>query len=84
MDRLSEQGKKTAPEVQELGASGKNGAQEKLGRMQASASEHFEEGRERVEEMGHSIEQSIRANPIKFLLIAAGVGLVFGRFCMGR
>ena len=62
----------------------KNVVKEKLGHMQASASEYLQEGHERVEEMGHSIEQSIRANPIKFLLIAAGAGLVFGRFFMRR
>ena len=83
-ERFGDQAKKTAQDVQELGGMAKTTVQEKLGNAQAAAAEYLEYGQEKAEQVERSIEESIRANPIKFLLIAAGVGLVFGRFCMGR
>lgn len=60
----------------------KDVAHEKLGDIKETASEYLKQGQEKAEEVGHSIEQLIKENPIKFLLIAAGVGIIFGRFFM--
>ena len=42
------------------------------------------QGREKVRQVEQSIEQYIREQPLKSMLIAAGVGLVLGRFWMRR
>lgn len=80
-ERLGEQTIKTA---QELGGMAKDAAKETNGQMKESVSERIEPGQEKLEEVCQSIEQSIRENPLKFLLIATGVGVVFGRFFLRR
>ena len=47
--------------------------------MKTDAADMVHEGRERVEEMEHSLEQYIADNPIKSVLIAAGLGLLLGK-----
>lgn len=59
-------------------------AEEKLGDLRDSALEYVEEGQERVQAWGRALEKSIRANPLKSVLIAVGIGLFVGRFCMRR
>jgi len=46
-----------------------------------TASASYEQGREQLEQVGHSLEENIRAKPLESVLIAAGIGLflAFGR-----
>lgn len=77
-------GEQTTKTAKELGGMAKDAAKETNGHMKESVSERIEAGQEKLEEVGQSIEQSIRENPLKFILIAAGVGVVIGRFFMRR
>ena len=42
------------------------------------ASEYYQQGREKAMEWQHTIEDSIRQQPIRSCLIAAGIGVLFG------
>ena len=71
-------------DLQELGSRAGEIAQEKIGQLKASAANLAEQGRERVQEMEQSLEEYVVENPLKSLLIAAGVGLLVGRLCLRR
>lgn len=71
-------------DLQELGGMAREMAQEKVDQVRAGAADCAKEGRERIQQVEHGIEQYIRDQPLKSMLIAAGVGLVLGRFWMRR
>jgi ElaB/YqjD/DUF883 family membrane-anchored ribosome-binding protein len=83
-DRLGAQAKKVTEDIQELGGIAGEAAQEKLGQLRETASDRYEEGREKVQQVERTFEQYVQEHPVKSLLIAAGVGLVLGRFWMRR
>ncbi len=83
-DRLGEQARKVAEDLQELGAIAGSAAQERLGQVRENATDCYEEKREKVHQVERTFEQYIRERPLKSILIAAGVGLVLGRFWMRR
>jgi len=82
--RFVEQAQKTVQDVQALGGMAKDIAQEKLEHLRTSASEYKNQGQEKVQQAERTIEQYIQERPIKSVLIAAGIGLFFGRFWMRR
>ena len=81
-ERLAEQAKKVSQEVQEMGTVVKETAQEKLEQWRDTAEDLQEQGKEKVYQAERTIEQYIREQPMKSVLIAAVVGLVFGRVFM--
>ena len=83
-DRLGKQARKVTEDLQDLGGIAGDAAQEKLGQLRENASDYYEEGREKVHQVERTFEQFIRDQPLKSILIAAGVGLVLGRFWMRR
>ena len=52
--------------------------------MRENVTEYYEQGRDNVHGVLCDFEQYVRARPLKSVLIAAGVGLLFGRFWMRR
>jgi len=70
--------------VQELGSVAKQAANEKMGEIRDSANEYYEMGRERVYDYEQSLEDYVREQPVKSVLIAAGVGFLFGACYMRR
>ena len=71
-------------DIQELGGMAREMAQEKVEQLRASASEYCEEGRDKVQQVERSVEQFIRQQPLKSILIAAGVGMLLGGLWMRR
>jgi ElaB/YqjD/DUF883 family membrane-anchored ribosome-binding protein len=65
--QIQETGKEVRHNVQELATQGKE-----------VAAEYYEEGRERVLAWQQQLENQVREKPIQSLLIAAGIGLLFG------
>ncbi len=82
-DRLRIQAKEATRVFEEIGGIAKD-AQEKLGQLSENASGYYEQGQVKVHQLRRTVEQFIREKPVKTVLIAAGVGLVFGRFWMRR
>ena len=53
-------------------------AKEKLGQAREAAAEYYQEGIEQVKKFEASFEEYVRENPVRSLLIAAGVSLGAG------
>ena len=71
-------------DLQELGGMAREMAQEKVAQLRASASEYCEEGRDKVQQVERGFEQFVRQQPLKSILIAAGVGMLLGGLWMRR
>ena len=69
---------------QALGSAVRDTAQEKVEQLRAGAADSTREGRDIVQQFEGSVTQYVREQPLKSILIAAGVGLVLGRFWMRR
>jgi len=82
--RLGKQARKVTKDLHDMGDIAKDVAHEKLDELRASASDHYEQGRDRVQQVERSFEQFVRDQPLKSILIATGVGLFLGRFWMRR
>jgi len=82
--RLGAQAQEVSKDLKEMGDIVKDAAQEKLEHMRENADECYQHGRDKVHSVVSTFEQYIRERPVKSVLIAAGVGLLFGRFWMRR
>ena len=80
IDQLGKQAKEVTRDLQEMGGIVRDAAQEKLGQVRENASEYYEQGRDKVHDVVCTFEQFVRQQPVKSVLIAAGVGWLLGRF----
>ena len=83
-DRLGMQAKEVSKDLREMGDILRDAAEETLGQVRENATEFYEQGRDKIYGVGGSFEQYVRERPVKSVLIAAGIGLLFGRFWMRR
>ena len=67
-----------------MGGIVRDAAQEKLREVRDNATEHYQQGRDNVHGVLCNFEQYVRERPVKSVLIAAGIGVLFGRFWMRR
>jgi ElaB/YqjD/DUF883 family membrane-anchored ribosome-binding protein len=74
------QAQKVKSDLQEMGSIAGDVVQENLGQVRDTASEYFERQREEVQRVEQTLARYIKDRPIQLILIAAGVGLFFGRF----
>jgi len=65
-------------DVQELGKLSKEIAQDTVGMLRENAGDYYEQGLKKAQKLEKSFESKIRENPLRSLMIAAGVGLVVG------
>jgi ElaB/YqjD/DUF883 family membrane-anchored ribosome-binding protein len=83
-NRLGKQTKEVTEDLQEMGGTIRDAAQEKLGQVAEKASEYCEQGRDQVHGVACACEQFLRERPLRSVLIAAGVGWLLGRFWKRR
>ena len=83
-DRLGAQAKEVSKDLKEMRAIVTEAAQEKIGQVRENAAEYVEQGREQVHGVACVCEQYVRERPLRSILIAAGVGLLLGRFWTRR
>ncbi len=83
-DRLGAQAKEVSKDLQEMGNIVKDAAQEKLGQVREDATEYLEQGRDKVHGVACACGQYVRERPLRSVLIAAGIGWLFGRFWKHR
>lgn len=83
-DRLAAQAHEVSDDLKEMGGIVRDAAQEKLGQVRENASDYYLQGLDKVHGVSSNFEQYVRERPVKSLLIAAGIGLLFGRFWMRR
>ena len=82
--RVGRKPRTVTQDIQELGGMAREMAQEKVAQVRASASEYCEEGRDKVQQVERSVERFIRQQPLRSVLIAAGVGMLLGGLWMRR
>lgn len=64
--------------IKDMGSKAKGMAQEQFEQLRNTASEYYQQGRQKLGEWEDSLEQYVREQPMKSLLIAAGVGALLG------
>ena len=67
-------------ELKEMGERAVDTARETIEDVKDKASELYQEGVDKTRELGEYLTDTIREKPIQSVLIAAGVGLLLGRF----
>jgi ElaB/YqjD/DUF883 family membrane-anchored ribosome-binding protein len=82
--RLGQQAKEVAEDVQGMGKTVRDAAQETLGQMGERASEYCGQGRDKAHGVACACEQFLHQRPLMSVLLAAGVGLLLGRLWKRR
>ena len=83
-DRLGAQAKEVSKDLKEMGVIVTEAAQERIGHVRENAAEYVEQGRKKAHGVACACEQYVRERPLRSILIAAGVGLLLGRFWTRR
>jgi ElaB/YqjD/DUF883 family membrane-anchored ribosome-binding protein len=65
-------------DIREVGGQVRDAAQQKYEDLREQASQYYDQGRGAAMEWEHGLEQYVQEQPIKSLLIAAGVGAMVG------
>ena len=73
-DKAAEAGQAIRDKATEV----RDAAQEQFQNLRETATEYYDQGREKAMEWEQGIEDYVREQPIKSLLIAAGVGMLLG------
>jgi len=80
----SKQSRTVGRDHQKSSSAVRDTAQEKVEQLRANAADRAKEGQDKVQQVERSFAQYVQEQPLKSILIAAGVGLVLGRFWMRR
>ncbi len=80
----SKQARTVTRNHRKLNSTVRDAAQETVEQLRASAADCATAGREQVQQVERGFAQYVRDQPLKSILIAAGVGLVLGRFWLRR
>lgn len=67
-----------AQKAQQLGSDIKHAVQDRFEDLQSRASEYYGQGRAKVRELEHTLENRIRAQPMTYLLVAGSLGFALG------
>lgn len=77
---LGKQALEVKQDLQGMGETVRDAAQEKLAHIGERASAYCEQGREKAHGVACACEQYLRERPLQSVLMAAGIGWLFGRF----
>ena len=73
-----QQGQSTTEQMQEQLRSAGAKAQQQFENLRHTATEYYEQGKEKAMQWEQGLEDYVREQPVKSLLIAAGVGMLVG------
>jgi len=74
----SNSGSALKKDVEQLGKAMKDVAEDSVDYVRENAMGYYEKGHAMVQNVGETVEGKIRKNPIRSVMIAAGVGFLFG------
>jgi ElaB/YqjD/DUF883 family membrane-anchored ribosome-binding protein len=77
-EKLRTQAGTVRDEVGQLGRLAKDATREKLGDARVTAADYYDKGRAKAEQVEAQLVDQIRAKPLQSILIAAGIGALFG------
>ncbi|MHB1038704.1 MAG: DUF883 family protein [Pirellulales bacterium] len=78
-DPLGKQAKEVTKDLRKMGSIARDAVQEEVAIVGERASEYYEQGRDRVHGVACACEQFLRQQPLRSVLIAAGIGWLLGR-----
>jgi ElaB/YqjD/DUF883 family membrane-anchored ribosome-binding protein len=76
--QLRDKASEVATNLRDMGSQVRDAATEKYENIKESASEYYQAGRDKAVQWENQIEEYVREQPIKSLLMAAGVGILLG------
>src|SRR5438045_231972 len=77
-DQLRDKAAEVGQNLRDLGGQARDAANEKYNQLRDQASQYYTQGREAAQEWEQNLEGYIQEQPMKAVLIAAGVGLLLG------
>lgn len=77
-EQLKQSAQQVGQDLKNLGTQARDAAGQAYGQVRDQAGEYYEQGKQKITEYQGELESYIREQPVKSLLIAAGVGLVLG------
>src|SRR5438105_4976244 len=77
-EQLRDKAAEVSQNLRDIGGQVRDVANEKYTQMRDQASQYYRQGREAAQEFEQNLEGYIQEQPLKAVLIAAGVGLVLG------
>lgn len=75
---VTETASQVGQNLRELGGQVRDVASQKYEELRGSATDYYQQGRERAQEWEHNIEDYVREKPLQAVLMAAGVGVLLG------
>lgn len=82
--RIGKNAKEVTEDIEEMGETVRDAAQEKLDQAADKAVEYYEQGRDKVHGVACRCERFLHERPLASVLIAAGIGWLLGRFWKRR
>ena len=79
-DQLGNQAREVTENLQTMGRTVRDAAQETLGQAGEKAAEYGEQARDQLHGVACACEQFVRERPLRSVLMAAGIGWLLGRF----
>jgi ElaB/YqjD/DUF883 family membrane-anchored ribosome-binding protein len=83
-NQLGKQAKEVTDDIQKMGRTVRDAAQEQLGQAGEKAAEYYQQGRDKTREVTCACMEKLRERPLMSVLIAAGIGWLLGRFWKSR
>ena len=77
-ERMSEQASAAAKNVQDVGAKAREMASESVDSLRETANQYLDEGRQRVRELGDTVQHRVQDRPMTSILIATAIGFLLG------
>ena len=81
---VAELGSNMMDNIECAGAAVKDMATDGIQRLRSTANEYVDQGRVKAREVQETVEEHVRDEPMKALVIAAAVGFLFGVFFVRR
>ena len=76
--KLKESAAHVGESLKEFGGTVREVAHQGVDQLRHQAEAYYQQGRQKAQQAGGSVEQFVRDEPVKSVLIAAGVGLLLG------
>ena len=83
-DQFAQQAQHVTEDLHKMGGTVSDAAQETLGQVREKAAESYAQAQDKIHGVACACEQYVRQQPLRAVLMAAGIGWLVGRFWKGR
>jgi ElaB/YqjD/DUF883 family membrane-anchored ribosome-binding protein len=82
--RLADHASTIAKDVHKVGDAARRVATDGVDAIRETAHQYLDDGKAQVRQLGDSVQQRVQDQPVKSLLIAAGIGFLLGAIWIRR